>query len=198
MALSKERFLSPPCRVLFAGWETTTARLQNAGWSLAAEQLLHDRTLRLAMRHEPSGLYMVSDSTDYAFGPRYTQYGFNQLHMNEQTPTFVVRYVGSKITVRVMDNFDAFRPIDAAPQFTTIEERGIEQFNLFATPLTRTEEIIVEPETVNDLMEKIRALQAPELAQIRQRNRMRDARSEGSSAPIAQQKFHAQILSIAA
>lgn len=163
---------------------------------MAAEQRVWDHRVRLAMRHEASGLYMISESADYHFAPRYTQ----AMRMSEDygAPTFVVRHVGSNVTVRIMDNLNQFRPIDAAPQFTTAEEKGIEQFALFATPLTRTEEIIVEPETVNDLMEKIRALQAPELAQIRQCNRMREGRSQGSSAPIAQQLFHAQILSIAA
>lgn len=198
MARIDERFLSPPCRVLFAGWETTTTKLQQAGWQLAAEQVMYDHRVRIAMRHAPSGLYMVSESVDYGFAPRYTD-RFQSFGTDPwAAPTFVVRHVGSNITVQIVDNLANFSPIDAAPQLVCAEVKGIEKFNLFATPLTRTEEIIVEPETVSELMEKIRALQAPELAAIRQRNRMREGRSEGSRAPIAQQQFHAQILSIAA
>lgn len=180
-ALSERRVLSRPCRVHFAGWETTTNRLQQAGWSLSAEQGYDRGTVRLAAWLKPIGLYMLSECQNYNF------------YRCDALPVFEVRAVTSDMSIRVDAETFAFSPIDARAQFVSIEHKRIEDFGIFATPLTRTEEIIVEPATVVDLMNKIRALQAPELAEIRRRNHVRE---HAEAAP--RQQFHAQILSLAA
>lgn len=185
MARSDSRVLSEPCRVMFAGWESTTTRLQQAGWSLSVEQNFREESIRLAMRFEPCRLYMMAESQRFGFY-RHAEY-------RDQLPVFDIRYCATEITVQMIDDLSMFRPIDAQPQFTNAERRSIEDFGIFATPLARTEEIIVEPETVTKLLEKIKKLQAPELAAIRERNRVRER-----TQPMARQQFHAQILSLAA
>ena len=186
-----DRVLSPPCKVFFAGWESTTTKLQQLGWSLSAEQDLMRQRVRLALRFEPCKLYMMSESLDHnfykAFGPGGT-HGYNRL------PEFHVRNCASNFHVQVYDNLSLFRPIDATPQYIHSEIKSIEDFNLFATPLVRTQEIIVEPETVSSLMEQIKKLQVTDLEAIRKRR----SRQEGSTAPMPAHQFHAQILSLAA
>lgn len=199
MALSDRdypRLLSPPCKVIFAGFETTTTRLQQAGWELSAEQDMNRRRVRLAMRFNPARLYMVSEAQDFDFfhavGRGSGNYGMEGYGGN--LPVFHTVHCATDIRVQMMDDFSLFRPIDAAPQMVMSKFQSIEDFNLFATPLVRTEEIIVEPETVATLMEQIKKLQAPDLEAIRKRRRYQ----EGSSAPMPQTNFHAQILSLAA
>jgi hypothetical protein len=92
-----------------------------------------------------------------------------------------------------MDNFANFRQVDAEPQFVNQEVKSIEDLKIFVTPMTRTEELIVEPSTVAAMLEKIREMQLPEQERIRQRERLRTARV--SEEPLRQQ-FHAQIISI--
>lgn len=186
MGPSDARVLSRPCRVHFAGFETTTTRLQQAGWELSVYEDLRRLTMQLAMRFEPARLYMMSESVD-----------FNYFSSRGECPEFFVRkVVGSEIVLHTTE-VPRFHAIDAMPTFVNSERRSIEDFSFFATPLVRTEQIIVEPETVSDLLAKIKAMQAPELAAIRERNRRRDA-GHVDHGVIEQQKFHAQIVSLAA
>lgn len=183
--------MSPPCPVFFAGFETTTTRLQQAGWQLAAEQDIHDGTVQLLMRHADCGLYLVAESQRYDFfgavrNMRYDRPGL---------PRFTVRQVARAIETCLAQGLDfaRFEPIDAAPQRVEVTRQRIEDFALFAAPLVRTEEIIVEPQSVTECLDLIRRLQAPELAEIRKRNAALDFAEARN-----QTKFHAQILSLAA
>jgi len=188
MALSDQRILSQPCRVVFAGWESTTTRLQQAGWQLSAEQDFNRFSIRIALKFEPARLFMIAEAQEMDF-MRYSV-------MREQPPVFQIRHAASDMHVQLMEDAFDFRPFDAVPQFTSIERKSIDDFGIFAPCLTRTEEIIVEPKTVAALLDEIRKLQAPELAEIRKRNASRDRRN--STEPMAQQRFHAQIVSLAA
>lgn len=141
-------------------------------------------SVRIALRFEPARLYMIAEGQPFDF-------------MREGVmPTFQIRHAASDMHVQLMEsNFD-FRPFDAVPQFTEVKRRSIEDFGIFAPCLARTEEIIVEPATVASLLEQIKSLQAPDLATIRERNRQAERR--GSTQPMQQQRFHAQIVSLAA
>lgn len=105
---------------------------------------------------------------------------------------FHITHCSSNLGVQVLANSFDFKPIDARPQFVNTEYKNIEDYGIFATPLVRTEEILIEPSSVAECLDLIRRLQAPDLADIRQRNRA------ANDAPIARQTFHAQILSLAA
>ena len=88
-----------------------------------------------------------------------------------------------------------FKHVDVSPEaaWPTQDLKYMEASALFpAWSRGQKEEIIVAPETVDDLMKKIRAMQEPELRQIRERNRLRDARKGTTEVR------HAQIISFAA
>ncbi len=183
MGLSDFRLLSRPHRVIFAGFESTTTRLQQSGWKLAAEQMIHDGQIRLALRLGDAGLYMIADQQGY---------GFFGDHERAEILTFHIRHCSSKMVINLHESIFNFKPIDAMTQMTTAPRKDIEDFGIFATPLVRTEEIIVEPQSVAECLELIKKMQAPELAAIRKRN------ADEYRQPIQRQTFHAQILSLAA
>lgn len=183
-----ERVLSRPMRVVWDGWETTTTQLQQRGWELTAEQDFRYRAIRLAMRNRTQRMYGVTDLLPYDFFDQGFVRGYGA------QPVFQVVYMASEIVANVPVDFSKFAAIDAMPQFVNSERKSIEDFGIFATPLVRTEEIIVEPQTVASLLEQIKKLQVPEQAAIRQRNRARDV----GESPRPREQFHAQILSIAA
>ena len=185
MALSEPRLLSRPCRVIFAGWESTTTQLQQAGWQLSAEQNFNVMTVRIALRFEPARLFMIAEAQPWQF-----------LRDSEEVPEFHIRHAATDMHIHLTERSFDFRPFDAAPQIAATQCQSIEDFGIFAPCLARTDEIIVEPATVAGLLEQIKSLQAPELAAIRERNRQAERR--GANAPIQQQRFHAQIVSIAA
>lgn len=177
--------LSLPHRVLWDCWETTTTRLQQAGWSLSADQNLRDERLVLAMRSPDRNLTMIADEHRFDFF-RHAANNLNERH------TFTVRHVAQHMHSICVDlpSFNA-TPIDAYPQ--TIERKSIEDMVVFAPSLARTEELIVDQPTVQQLLDQIREMQSPEQRAIRQR-----MRSRTNSEPVERQTIHAQIISLAA
>ena len=186
MARSDERLLSAPHEVHFCGFRSDTYRLQQAGWQLSVNQdsLGYRPSLQLAMHNKDFGGYMLAEAIEWD--------AFRPMGMHERL-TFIVRRVCADIMVMQGLDFNLFEPIDARPQYVTTERKSIKDFNIFASQLVRTEEIIIEPQSVAECLDLIRKMQAPELAAIRQRNANRDF-SEATN----QVKFHAQVMSLAA
>ncbi|QBQ99239.1 hypothetical protein [Paraburkholderia pallida] len=187
MALSDHRVLSLPHRVHFCGWVATLPALQQAGWELSAEQDFHRYGVRIAMRHRDLQLRGITNTIEFDF--------YDRSPFRDRPLDFSIAYMASALHVVTNDNVSAFSPIDAMPQFISTERKSIDDFGIFATPLARTEEIIVDPHDVMALLDRIKDLQRPEQAAIRERNRSRERRLD---EPGQRTQFHAQILSIAA
>jgi hypothetical protein len=88
----------------------------------------------------------------------------------------------------VLPNGTSWHAIDAEPMF--LSERPVRPEDLFMfrpANAPAPQEIIADPETVADLMEKIIKLQKPDMDQIRERNRRRDS--------LTTQVTHAKIIS---
>ncbi len=195
MAPSDQMLKSQACKVRFAGWESTTTRLQNAGWQLAVEHAWDRDRVRLAMKYRDGGMRMIAEAQHYTRPMHFDAMRYEGMGGAPNLPVFDVIHVAPEIHIRVID-IDTFNfsPIDARTQIHTITDaRPMDAFEIFAVPLVKTEEIIVEPASVMELMEQIKKLQAPELAAIRERQR-RAERGE----PLAQTRYHAQIISLAA
>jgi len=182
------RILSQPCEVRWAGFKSNTFALQQAGWGIAVEQDFVDARIRLLINNADWNLSAFSDFSSHDF----------YMGRHDETsmrPSFTIRHCSPRIQVtRVMDDFTKFKQIDAMPQFTNAVVESIEDLGIFAVPMTRTDEIIVEPADVYTLLEQIKKMQSPEQAEIRERNRRRDR--EGASQVSQRQKFHAQIISL--
>lgn len=185
-ALSDHIVRSEPMEVHFAGFRSTTQELQRAGWRLAANEDFVSGRVQLIARHEDAQLYLVADGVFHEYSMR------GRLGVREALPVFVVRQVARALEcARVSLDFAPFRSIDAEPRWEGLRPRRIEDFALFGAPLVKTEEIIIEPQSVQECLDIIRRLQAPELAEIRKRNAQRERALEAT-------KFHAQILTLAA
>jgi len=186
------RVLSEPAEVWWAGFRSDTYRLQQEGWQIAAEEDVMRDSIRLLLKHRDMKLYALTAAEGYRF--RAQQYERQQLvfQVVMAAPHFQVQQVGSV-------DFAAFREIDAKPQVLHAPAiRSIEDFRIFATPLVRTEEIIVEPQTVSAMLEQIRKMQAPEQARIRAQQRLAEGRKAYEEVDaVPQQRFHAQIISLA-
>lgn len=189
MALSDcfHRLQSRPCEVHFAGWRSDTHSLQRAGWELSAEQDIAGRRIHLVMQHQPTGLRMLAEERHFDF---FRAADVMRYDRGSADLSFEIRHVATDMRTRFVEaNFAAFSPINAHPQFTDVKAQSIDDFAVFA-PMA--EEIIVEPATVAGLLDQIKQLQAPELAAIRERNRRAESHN------VKAQRFHAQIVSLAA
>jgi hypothetical protein len=187
----QQRILSRPLRLLWAGWETNTLRLQQAGWQLSAEQDFYQNRMRIAMRHQSMNLMAMTPSFDFS----YESAAMDQRRYLESFPIQVCAAMGSNVSIHEAGRVDwMFKDIDAQPTFTTNKISKLEDLAHFAAPLVRCNEIIIPNESVDELMERILKLQQPART-----DRIREEmRSPAGLAVIPKQHFHAQIISLAA
>ena len=147
----------------------------------------YNRCVQLAMRHRDFQLYGISGEVEV------DRYSYDR---TRGPLVFDIEYMSSDMFFNLSCDIREFEPIDARPQYIA-ERKSIKDFDIFATPLARTEEIIVEPQDVMAMLEQIKKMQAPGQAEIRQRDRARDRSGYYDLEPQPRQVFHAQILSIA-
>lgn len=160
------RLLSRPLGVHWAGWETTTLRLQQGGWDLAVEHEYHRDGYTLLMRHEAMKLYAYTDQLvlERALHDPY--------YRGERMPVFVVRRVANSLqTAHAHLDFASFQQIDAQPQIADFKIQRVEDFNIFALARNKATEILVNKAdmTVIEHLEAIKQLQQPKQHEIRQR-----------------------------
>jgi hypothetical protein len=188
--LSNTRLLSQPCEVLWAGFRSNTYVLQQAGWELAVEQDFSGLRLRLLIRNRDMQLYAVSDASSFDF--------YRNAHEHLSRPVFHIVQASSTMQLAQIVGFApsfSFKQFDAAPQFSAMRYDNIEDLGIFAAPLVRTEELIVEPADVSALLEQIRRMQAPGQAEIRAKQRTRECTDRIPDArPMT--RFHAQIITL--
>lgn len=189
----ERRFLSVPLKVRWGGWQSDTFTLQQAGWEISAEEDIQYHAFRVALRHRDFQMYGISGHIQHDF--------FESAHNPHLLRNVVIpiNYMASKLTLHVHGSLDKFRPIDAQPQFVDMGDKvmDIEDFRIFAAPLARTEEIIVDPSDVAALLDMVHQAQLPEQEQIRRREALRQNREGMVLDSVPRQQFHAQILSIA-
>jgi hypothetical protein len=193
---------TPRCEVVFDGWRADTYQLEHCGWQIAVEDTpIHalDRVLRMMLNHPSSGITLYAECRQ----PRYL---LEQHRMHEVEPTeFVVLKAAARqdrmVLVENSFNPAALRRVHALPRdddeiFGSLtfrrEQTTVSALGLFS-PWQDPQAIVVDPETIDTLMTKIRTLQAPELARIREQNRKREQRVDRAT-----ERVHAQIITLAA
>lgn len=192
-AMDARRILSRPLRVRWGGWETTTVELQQGGWELAVQEEFNRMEMRMTMRHQGFRMYGISRVLrDFDY------FRYSNIVQALDNIVIEIAYMGSDLVVNLVEMGPfTFKAIDAIPQYTETKVKRIEDFGFFATPLTRTNELIVDPTKIGEILEQIKQAQLPEQEAIRKRNHLRENRQGMSYDAIPQQQFHAQILSIA-
>jgi hypothetical protein len=189
------RIRNRPIKVHWLGWRTDTFQLQQAGWQMAAEEDIARQSFRMIFKYD-SG---YSDGQIYGISNLVS---FNYMREPARTAldylVLTIQHLTSNVSVSVMDDLSEFRQVDAEPYLCNQEIKDIEDFKLFSVPLTRTEELIVEPKDVNDLMQEIMKLQSPKQKEIRDKRR-RTSRQGMNLDGLAKgvPKVHAQIITLA-
>jgi hypothetical protein len=188
--MRSDHMLSRPVELHWAGWRSDTFTLQQHGWQLSAEQDMMRMQMSIAMRNERAGMSGVTAAVDFDY--LHNANGPGQYFM----PKLPVHLMGRKIEVihTMGDHWSNFNPIDAQPQFMQRERRSLEDCAHFAPAHTRTQQLIVPEDSVEYLMARILKMQqGPRIERIREEIR------EGERVSFQpRQKFHAQIISLAA
>ena len=182
----------------WAGWRTDTFSLQQAGWQIAVEHDSCRYAYTLLLHHAHLRLYAV---TAQEVVGNYTEV-VDPYNGGKSLPVWRVTHVAPRIeTMRVAADLSQFRQVDARPQIVTHDIQSIEDFNIFATCLTRTEEILFDRAdmTVVEHLEAIKALQSNKQREIRERIRKKGACPPGTAIDAApKQEVVAQLIHLAA
>ena len=150
-----------PINVLWAGWKSTTTLLQRTGWQVSAEQNIYENSIRIVIKHPNYNIYGISNlmKMDY--------FNFKMDDINDFN--FEIKCMASRFEIRTIDDFSNFKPVDCEPSFINgCEVKSIEDFNIFR-PIKNTQDLIVEPKEVNELMELILSKQSDKQREIRKK-----------------------------
>ena len=187
----ERRIISRPHPVFWAGFRSTTVALQNAGWEFSASQRYDIDAVGLMMRHQATGMHAQTSTVPSTLYETVDPRGGPSFHVQWMTDRGMqMREVNVAPWVAACD------PVDMRPQM--IEVKSIEDMHLFAGCMARTHEVIVDPETVPDLMTRILEMQEPG-RQEHFRQMVLENRREGQMMrPSPRQQFHAQVISLVA
>lgn len=189
---NKSFLQSTPFKIIWAAFESDTLRLQNNGWTLAIEDRfdhpLYRHELRFILRHEMLDLYCITGINIFDFHDLTSFIN----HHGSFLP-FHIQALGKEIHYRNPQRFDltCIKEIDAIPQYMDVDYGKISELSIFKTLIKPDNALIVEPDQIALLLEKIVSAQSPKQAEIRERIRKSDARDN------LKQTLHAQILSVA-
>lgn len=189
-SLFDQGFRSPPIPVRFEGFEATTTGLQRSGWELSCNEDYAYGDFQLAIFHRGLGVVGISERIRrgqmlQAFHSHHDLQYVEPICIRRVTQSHHLIYSGPVPTPNMTSPWHA---IDAEPMF--LHEGPVRPEDLFMfrpANAPAPQEIIADPETVADLMEKIVRLQKPDMDQIRERNRRRDS--------LTTQVTHAKIIS---
>lgn len=171
VSFESRRIISRPFTLEWAGWRSTTAYLQKHGWEFSEEYDMSRLATRLAFRHREYQMYGYTRYLDIDAYQLDAQSFSSHAHYDTTNLIFRVAAIASHLTVRVIDNFSDFRPVDMSPQFVSEEMKDIEDFRIFAPLSKDTEEFVVNPNDIGDLLQMIREAQTEEQLEIYERKK---------------------------
>ena len=182
-------YRSPPTPVWFEGFEATTTQLQRSGWELSCDEDICYGDFQVAIFHRRIGVVGLSERIRRgqlirAMDKHMDHAAFEPIQIRRVTQSHQLIYCGPIMAPEK----NPWHAIDAEPMF--MQEGPVRPEDLFLfrpANAPAPQEIITDPETVAELMEKIIALQKPDMAAIRERNRRRDS--------LTTQVTHAKIIS---
>ncbi len=167
---------SPICTVRFAGWESTTVALQQAGWAVSARQNISHYSVGLALHHPQTGLYAVTDDiTMPALWRPKTDFiphdcvVFNVIAMSTNLRcTYVPMYQSAF----------AYSPIDCFPSTyqSAASDQALQDLVPFKTVNHDATQIVIAPASVPQVLELLLRCQAPAAAVRRAEDRKREVR----------------------
>jgi hypothetical protein len=184
-----------PIRVAWAGWESDTYTLTRSGWSIATQESYQHNELHLMLHHKGLGMTgygRIRGYMDLLQSCLHDSYrGTRDLdHVVIQIETLAST---KDVFIQGRHPVESARWVDGEPYLMRIENKPLRNLSLFRQlDAPAPQELITEPETVQELLDKILAMQGP----MRKELRAREARRE-RDAP-APRRIHAQIVSLAA
>lgn len=183
-----------PVRVHWAGFVGDTFQMQSEGWQFAVNRVHHMSDLyrdvyEVIARHARQGWAMWGRLRGFRL-ERDDPFAHAEIVIERCRPETNFDVVSDRPLTQIYKrvNMGSYDEMYQPMQRQQLARSGL--FDDWLQP--ESKEIIVAPDAVADLLERISKLQQPEMLAIRERNRQREARER------APELTHATILSIAA
>lgn len=162
--IQKFQMLNPVLKVHWAGWESDTLTLQRAGWQFSANQDVSRGLMRFAIKHEGLRMQGVSDVVHDVGFRRYSQesgqHSIGRLNILRMVEEF-------KVCTMPLPSL-AFEPISMEPAVNfDVALHSLDDLKIFA-PIKRPEHsIIIDPNSTQELLNRVLELQDPKQIEIR-------------------------------
>jgi hypothetical protein len=184
-------WLSEPVPLEWCGWRSDTYTLHRCGWQISANEDFREDRLGIAFQH--------ADYDVRGFG-YFDRWGYRRLlghdhdrmlHEPLRQQAMQIEVVGRNIYSHGLARMDRelWRAVDPVPQLRMERPARIEDIVHFA-PISQKQDIILRPDTVPELMEKILKLQEPMREKYFREQALED-RAGRQSATV-----HARLISI--
>lgn len=172
---------SPPFEVHWDGFVADSRHLQQQGWECAVDTMGYSRHCRMVLRHGSSGVVLIGEFEEEDMRMNALRYSYPEFRSYEarQRPVRVhVRQGGRDGQIRFVHmDPGPFTRVSLSPNMMhETKDWTDDLLGLFTPWIDKSQEIIVEPQTVSAMLEQIMKLQSKDLTDIRQRNRQRDLR----------------------
>jgi hypothetical protein len=197
---------SEPIKVHWAGFESNTHTMQQAGWKISAYEDVASMQMRLAFSRDggrfnsgqPNQLRGISSYIPYDYRRRMDAlHGNCRYELNHHEVVAEIQAVGSRVHLHE-HNLKAsiaekFHPVDCTPQMWQGKISSLDDYAHFAPAtheLTPADILVTEPD-VEELLAKILSMQEP-AKKARATQQYYEERESGLMVP----KVHAKIISI--
>lgn len=168
---------NPPIKVRMLGWESDTFTLSRNGWEIAVDEQpeVPRYGIRFIFKHSHFG-YLYAHIKEFDYNRRLP----NSIDDHPGMPPefcyddLIIETIGPRndlkeITATGRVGFQDFKLIKAEPVYTDIsfQEFSIKDACLFNTKEKPKHQLIVNPNSVPDLLKQIRKIQEPKIMEIR-------------------------------
>lgn len=154
MSLDFPRVLSQPTTIYWAGWETTTERLQRFGWQLSAHE--EPRRHMLGLTFKWGNVAGTTEFVDFDYHQHHRNMPMRGTRTNLRFGVHSMgdrRYVYPPAELFASDINAEYWPIDAAPAFSTREINGIEDYAVFRKVNMDAKQIFLKETDVSTMLE---------------------------------------------
>lgn len=191
-----------PVKVRFDSFTSDTFAMQNDGWQISQQWHPDRQAMTMAFKSPRLRLYMSSHwMEDFNPGGRYgagREEWIREMGINIAMVSTEIEVMRMNVQEGSVSYFDKFNPVDATPRmFSNVCEK-ISDFNIFE-PIDKSvqSDIIIKPESVPELMDRILNLQEPNMKRILEKERNRKFVGGDLGEIPHEVKTHAKIISIA-
>lgn len=158
MGYGRRHILSKPIKIRWAGWESNTLSLQNAGWEISAQEMIGSYKLRIAIRNTKLRAQGISDEINFDYF-EYRDFPYMDVGIMSMD-------LSQNIVVTRPISADIFEAVDARPMYTD-NKLTLDDFAYFKKVNHNVQDIFLKEASMQDILQLALERQEPKQTEIR-------------------------------